>query len=159
MRICADGFWNNVSILETVLIVEEELLQCNNDSSSASVSASLNGFKRKRTNSCVDLHTTGSIDDLTIISISGHVADSIEQRVANALMKKCVTNAAASCHVSAKSLNRMPPSQKRRDLIDDVTIMVILYNQKSIREMSPPVLEVKRRDDEELVHRQKKVGI
>ena len=106
------------------------MLQHSNDSSSASVSASLSGFKRKRTQSIADVHVSSSTEDFTVMNITTTVNKSLEERIADALMKKCVINAAASSHISAKVLKKMPAGQRRRDLIDDVTIMVILFGEE-----------------------------
>lgn len=90
------------------------------DSASAAVSSHLSGYKRKRTHSCLDI-----TDDLSPVGFSN--SDSTEQRIANSLLKKCVANAASSYNISEKSLHKMPPSQRRRDIIDDVTVMVIIF--------------------------------
>lgn len=122
-----DGYWNNVSVAETVLTVEEEIVQHSINSSSAAVSATLSGFKRKRTDSCMDLELSCSTDELVSLN-EVDVGKPTEQRIADALLKKCIANAAVGSGISAKSLRKMVPGQRRRDIIDDVTIMVILFD-------------------------------
>ena len=90
------------------MIVQEALLKCVSSDTTES------SGKRKRHDS----------------SESRHKIISTEQRIADALLKKCIRNAAKSANVLITTLQNMPPSQKRRDLIDDVTIMVILFDKK-----------------------------
>lgn len=108
------------------MIVEEEMLQNTADISSAVISASLSGLKRKRTQSITDIHISSSAEDLTVMTVS---SDSLEQRIANALLKKCVKNAAAASRIPLKLLKKMPPGQQRRNLVDDITIMVVLFDE------------------------------
>lgn len=91
-----DGFWNNVNVSDMLLVVEEEMLQPLNDTSSASVTASLSGFKRKRTQSCEDVNVSSSSEDLALMNSRTTVNKPLEQRIADALLKKCVSNAAAT---------------------------------------------------------------
>ena len=72
------------------------------------------------------LELSFSTDEL--VSLSEDDMGKTEQRIADALLKKCIANAAVGARVSAKSLRKMPAGQRRRDIIDDVTIMVILFD-------------------------------
>lgn len=53
-------------------------------------------------------------------------SSSVEKIIAEALLHKCIANAARMCSISVRALNKMEASQSRRDIIDDVTILVIL---------------------------------
>jgi serine/threonine protein phosphatase PrpC len=136
--LASDGFWNNVSISETILVVEEEILQHTEDSASATVSANLSGYKRKRTHSCLDINDLNGSLGMDTLSAPELAAVSTEQRIADSLLKKCVANAAISYNMSEKNLRKMPPGQKRRDIIDDVTVMVILFEHGSCPLSSTP---------------------
>jgi hypothetical protein len=97
-----DGFWDNISAKEIAGIFQAYCL------------------KRSDRNG-----RTSRISTET-----DRLSGSSDGTLATILLDKCIENAAKSSCISVAKMRKMPPGPERRRIIDDITVLVILFDHR-----------------------------
>jgi hypothetical protein len=120
-----DGFWNHVNAQEVANIIQKYCTEHMDQETANQIDTPGSGTKRARTRSY-------SVSSACSLSDNESYADinSLQQKIASALLRRCIRNAAHTSRMKSKVLSAMPAGKSRRDIVDDITIMVILFEDK-----------------------------
>ena len=99
-----DGFWNNITAKEIAVVMQPHIEGKHGD---ISRSISRANFRRGE-------------NSLSVLN---------KNTSASALLDKCLENAAKAACIPVSRMKKMSPGIARRNIVDDITILVIFFNE------------------------------